>query len=200
MHGKDAVAKIPTHHHDSLCLGLKSLKWRLWHGQYQRAVRKLTEFLAILRRPTISSKKVTRRMRRLAKKLFDYLKNNENSLMAALDGIGRALAVELIPTICQRTGRMAGPAKVLLSRGIHGVLPAISIVASGRPFAIVSRVRRVAGKRGAVRGATIGLTTFIIQQCAHLRKDAIDREWFVHERCALCEHGAPADHVPNVAR
>ncbi len=80
LHGQEAVARIPTHYHDTLCKALKSLKWRLWHGQYERSVRKLEEFLFILRLRSISSKPVVCRLRRLAKKLLGYLRNNADSL------------------------------------------------------------------------------------------------------------------------
>jgi len=78
--GKEALAEIPMHHHLTLQLGLESLKWRLWHGQYWRAIRKLKQFLFFLRLQTVTRKPTARRLKRLAKNLLKYLQNNENSL------------------------------------------------------------------------------------------------------------------------
>jgi hypothetical protein len=80
LNGQEALAEIPDHHHQTLRFGLKSLKWRLWHGQYWRAIRKLKQFLFTLRLRTVSSKPVARRLRRLATKLMKLLSDNTNSL------------------------------------------------------------------------------------------------------------------------
>ena len=67
LRGQEAVKKIPPHYHQSLELGLKSLKWRLSHGQYARALNKLHELLSTMRLPSIRSKPPARRLRILAR-------------------------------------------------------------------------------------------------------------------------------------
>lgn len=81
LYGEEAIEKLPSRCHDPLCKALKSLKWRLWHGQGRRALKRLQEMVFILGLPTISTKPVARRLRRLARKLLAYLKNNADSLI-----------------------------------------------------------------------------------------------------------------------
>lgn len=80
LNGRDALDKIPRHHYQALRVGLKKLKWRLWHGQYIRAIRKLRQLQFTLRLQTVRDKEVARRLRLHATKLLKYLKNNNNSL------------------------------------------------------------------------------------------------------------------------
>jgi hypothetical protein len=78
--GKEAVAKLPMDHQHNLHLGLKSLKWRLWHGQHARALSKVKELRRILRLPTVRSKSAARKMRPLLGKLFRFIERNADSL------------------------------------------------------------------------------------------------------------------------
>ncbi len=81
LHSEEAIEKVPTRYHEPLRKALESLKWRLWHGQYWRALRRLKEMLFTLRLPTIYSRRVAKRLRRHAKKLLEYLKHNADSLV-----------------------------------------------------------------------------------------------------------------------
>ena len=80
LDGQEAIDRL-RHNHCYLDKALTSLKWRLWHGQHHRAIRKLEDFLFTLHLPTITCKAITRRLKRLARRLLGYLKNNADSLI-----------------------------------------------------------------------------------------------------------------------
>ena len=80
LDGQEAIARL-RYHRCCLDKALTSLKWRLWHGQFHRALRKLKEFPFTLRLPTITYKAVAKRLKRLARTLLVYLENNADSLI-----------------------------------------------------------------------------------------------------------------------
>lgn len=80
VHGRPTASQLRSGDHDWLSRLAGGLKWRLWHGRAQEAMRRLAVMLYVLGKSTVCRKPAARRIRRLTLELLGYLRNNADSL------------------------------------------------------------------------------------------------------------------------
>jgi hypothetical protein len=80
VHGRPTASQLRSSDHDWLSRLAGGLKWRLWDGRAQEAMRRLAVMLYVLGKSTVSRKPVARQIRKLTLELLSYLRNNSDSL------------------------------------------------------------------------------------------------------------------------
>jgi hypothetical protein len=80
VHGRPTASQLRSADHDWLSRLAGGLKWRLWHGRPQEAMRRMAVMLYVLGKSTVCRKPAARQIRKLTLELLGYLRNNSDSL------------------------------------------------------------------------------------------------------------------------